>query len=309
MSVFADPVTNYTAGYVTSLWLWSFAEPVLGLVWTIKMSALTGTALCALAFHSVLKALEVDAEHRLFGTLLMLALPTVALNGAALAQADAFYTAFVLWSLACVLRGRLIWAGIAFAVAISFKLQAIFFAPFLAGVMLRDPRAVIVSAIALVPTYLAVNTLYLAGGRPVTEVLMIYADQGGYYRDIWKGAANLWWPVHATLTPEDLARHYDSFVRIGLALTVTVGLAILAATRRTGPVTPRTRDALLKLATISAAAVPFVLPKMHDRYFFMAEVMVLLLALTNRRYWPAVLLMQGSGALAYCGHEDILGFK
>ncbi|MEL6701877.1 MAG: hypothetical protein AAFO58_09405, partial [Pseudomonadota bacterium] len=129
------------------------------------------------------------------------------------------------------------------------------------------------------------------------------------YRDIWKGAANLWWPVHATLTPEDLARHYDSVVRIGLTLTVTVGLAILAATWRTGPVTPLNRDAVLKLATISAAAVPFVLPKMHDRYFFMAEVMVLLLALTNRRYWPAVLLMQGSGALAYCGHEDILGFK
>jgi hypothetical protein len=47
------------------------------------------------------------------------------------------------------------------------------------------------------------------------------------------------------------------------------------------------------------AVVPFILPKMHDRYFFAADLMSIGLAFTNRRLWFVPVLFQCSSLLAY----------
>jgi uncharacterized membrane protein len=45
--------------------------------------------------------------------------------------------------------------------------------------------------------------------------------------------------------------------------------------------------------------VVFLLPGMHDRYFFMTEVFLLILALLKSRYWWAALLFQLSALTVY----------
>ncbi|MEO0665007.1 MAG: hypothetical protein AAFY97_04655, partial [Pseudomonadota bacterium] len=59
----------------------------------------------------------------------------------------------------------------------------------------------------------------------------------------------------------------------------------------------------------SALAMPFLLPKMHDRYFFMGEVLLLMLALTDRRFWPAALLAQVSAVFIYAIYFDVTGLS
>ena len=51
------------------------------------------------------------------------------LNSAAWGQCDSIYAAFCLGSLYFLLRGRTWWACVFFGLALSFKLQAIFFLP------------------------------------------------------------------------------------------------------------------------------------------------------------------------------------
>ncbi|MEO1797828.1 MAG: glycosyltransferase 87 family protein, partial [Pseudomonadota bacterium] len=306
LAIFATPFTNYTGGYVGVLWGWSLAGPLLSDQAILKLASLTGTALLALSAGLLLRRAGLPRWESLFGGLLTLALPSVMMNGASHAQADAFYTAFCLLCLAALMADRRVLAGVAFCAALSFKLQAIFLAPFLAGVMLRDWRAVALSALALIPTYLVVNGLYVAAGRPVIDVLMIYGTQADTYREISMNAANPWFLIQTVLSEDAHDAAYREMVLVGLALASVAGLAIPMATLRARPTEP---SDLLFWAATSALAMPFLLPKMHDRYFFLGEVLLLLLALTDRRFWPAALLAQVSAVFIYAIYFDVTGLS
>ena len=60
-----------------------------------------------------------------------------------------------------------------------------------------------------------------------------------------------------------------------------------------------TPDMTLDLALFFAIFLPFVMPKIHDRYFFMADMLSLLYAFRykNRRFMPV--LVMGASLLCY----------
>ena len=64
--------------------------------------------------------------------------PSVVINSGAWAQCDSIYAAFCLGSLYFLLRAKPWWASIFFAIALSFKLQAMFFLPVLLIVFAAD---------------------------------------------------------------------------------------------------------------------------------------------------------------------------
>ena len=56
---------------------------------------------------------------------------------------------------------------------------------------------------------------------------------------------------------------------------------------------------ILALATASVLVTPFVLPRMHDRYFFAADVLVIILAFWVPRLVPVALLVQIVSLFSY----------
>jgi len=56
---------------------------------------------------------------------------------------------------------------------------------------------------------------------------------------------------------------------------------------------------LIGLATTSVLFVPFVLPRMHDRYFFAADVLSIVLVFFSFRLFPIALLVQGASFFSY----------
>jgi Gpi18-like mannosyltransferase len=49
------------------------------------------------------------------------------------------------------------------------------------------------------------------------------------------------------------------------------------------------RETMLLCATVSVAMIPFLLPKMHERYFYLMDVLTFILAFYIPRLWmPAV---------------------
>jgi Gpi18-like mannosyltransferase len=110
------------------------------------------------------------------GAIVILFAPTIAINSAAWGQCDAIYTAFCLGSLYFLLSKRPLWAAIFFGIAISFKLQAIFFAPILLLFVLKgempwyDLLAIpLVALLLLLPAYFA--------GRDAMSLLTVYVEQ------------------------------------------------------------------------------------------------------------------------------------
>jgi Gpi18-like mannosyltransferase len=267
VGAFAQPFSNYTPPYLYLLAGASLTDPLLEPLHVIKLLSLAGSAFLALAVADLLKALGSDPRRALF----VFVLPTVALNAALLGQCDALWAGSCVLAVAGMIRGRTISALVWCGVAVAFKAQAAFIAPVVIGALIgrRAPLwqwAVppLVYAGMMVPAWLV--------GWPAADLATIYLRQAAWF-ETPGNLANPWvW--FSEFAPAAATSFYAVGYAIAAAATVAIGASSAKLARNPKP--------LLLLALISAVAVPFLLPKMHERYFFLADVLALALALSSR---------------------------
>ena len=229
----------------------------------------------------------------ILAALTVLLAPTVVINSALWGQADAIHTAFLVACLYYLLAGRQAAAFIAFGVAFSFKAQSVFFGPFLLWLSVK--KKVNWRCIWLIPAvYLVSISPAWFIGRPLADLLMIYFDQAIYFEQagevplLSRNAPNLYqWIPNA---------YYD-FYLVGIAFTAMVALGIAYFVYKSR--VKITADRLVFLATFSVLIMPYLLPKMHDRYFFPADVIAIILAFYCPRYWYVPVVIGSVSVLAY----------
>ncbi len=187
--------------------------------------------------------------------------PTVLLNSAMWGQCDAILGTFILLSVYCLMTGRSFWAVLAFSVALSFKLQAIFFLPVLFIFWLK--RKVSLVTFLLVPATIFVSFLpSMLVGRPFDELASVYLNQAELYNRLYAGAPNLYrWFTND---------YFDYFYLTGLSVTAALFLALsYAVYRNKAAMTP---DIIIRLSLLSVLVAAYFLPKMHERYFYLADI-------------------------------------
>jgi Gpi18-like mannosyltransferase len=173
-----------------------------------------------------------------------------------------------------------------FGLAVSFKLQAMFLSPLLLTLVIW--RRIPVWQLLVPPlTYLAMMVPAALAGRPWSELLTIYLGQARLKHDLSLNAPNFWWFTRGH-------GWYPVAVWIGLALGGVVGLFITKRSTRLN----RVPVAILLTATVCAALMPAVLPKMTSRYFFVAELLSIGLTFVRPRVWPAAVLIQIGSLIA-----------
>ncbi len=291
IGAFADPFSNYTPPY---LYLLALVSPLVGLlsdVSLIKVISVGGTLLLVLAVRQLLK---VSGRSRNIEAAIWVALlPSVAVNAAGFGQCDA------LWSAACVMAvasaisrkpvAMLLWFG----VGIAFKAQAIFLAPFIAQRLLSEktspvlwPLPGLIYMAAMLPAALA--------GWPISDLMTIYLRQAEWNPEFISNAANLWAAVQYAGPSAGL-----SWLWLGFAGAAIASVLFLIAFRRL----EETPAHLVGLALLSAILLPFLLPKMHERFFFLADVLALaFVALRRDRLsWAVFLLVETASVAALLG--------
>lgn len=272
-------------------YLYLMAAVSLVSAWIPKIVALKAISIAgdfALAFfaYRIARLKYADAKWiPLLAGAVALFLPTVVMNGAMWGQYDSIHTTFLLACLHYLLVGRRTAAYACFGLAVAFKPQGMFLAPFLLwlwmrkGVRLREVLvAPLVFLLALVPAGLI--------GRPWGELASIYLTPlGDAERRLTMQAHNLYQWI-----PEDWRPAAPAFMAAAGLLLVGVGFV---ARRSRARLTP---DLLVFLAAFSVLLAPFVLPTMHDRFFFAADVFSVLLAFYFPRYWyvPVVVVLASS---------------
>src|SRR5712692_4505038 len=245
----------------------------------------------------------------IIGALVIVFAPTIFINSAAWGQSDAIYTAFCLGSLYFLLKERPAWACVFFGLAISFKLQAIFFLPVLLMLLLK--RKLQMKYLVFIPAaFLLMLAPAFIAGRDAWSLLNIYAGQiasggvggvgqfngggTGLFNDVGPGGGGFssssftlnapsfyqWLPASA---PE-----YWKWVGILLAamFVVLVGVLIVKSKKQL------TSAMLLKLTLVFALAIPFLLPEMHERYFYLADVVSIIYAFSFPRFFYIAIIMQ-----------------
>lgn len=274
IGAFAHPFSNYSPPYLYLLSLFS----LLGLpdLWTIKLLSIASVGWLAWCVSRLIARMGAAP---LRGAALTLLLPTVVLNGPVLGQCDSIWVGCCILAVAEAINDRpnrmALWAGVAFA----FKAQAAFIAPFCIGYAIRRR---VWATLAIPPVaYLTAIAPAAIVGWPILDLLTIYIRQPQF--SFIGDAPNLW------ALPAALGIVSPSVFLLGYMLGIVA--AVIAAIIAT-----RSRNLLLA-ALFSAIIIPFFLPKMLERFFFLADVLSFTLAYSRRgraNIATAVLVQAGS---------------
>ena len=136
--------------------------------------------------------LHFSHTRALYAAGTMFAAPTVILNGAWWGQCDIIWVSLILGAFYFTMARRPLWAVIAFGMALSFKAQAFFLAPFLFLLFLRGEFAW--WRFALLPVvYAAMMLPAVALGQSLADVLTVYAHQASHFHQLSLSAPNIYY--------------------------------------------------------------------------------------------------------------------
>lgn len=225
--------------------------------------------------------------------LLTLALPTVLLNAAVWAQCDAIYTALVLAGMALAMRKRPALSSICLGLSLCVKLQAIFVLPAVALLLLWRKLS-LRHVLLMGATFLAMALPAMLGGKGLKEVITVYLYQMNEYKDLALNAPS----VFALFKDMSLIGT-DAAARMGVMLAFTACGAILYL----GAQHREANTALvIDVCFALSLCIPFFLPYMHERYFFIADVLSVAYAAVHprRAYVPLIVVLSSlNGYAAY----------
>ncbi len=220
----------------------------------------------------------------------VLFVPTVFLNSAVWGQCDSLYMAPLLLGICCALDERPWHAVVLAAVAFGFKLQAVFILPIYA-VFLMTGKLKWKHLLAFPLTYLILVLPAVCIGRPFWETITLYFGQTGSIGSGLNYNSPSVFAVFTDIRNPDAA----STAAIIIAFFYMINLLAVAWVYRKS----LNDRAVLSLCLLFAIGIPFLLPHMHERYFYGADILSLVLAFSVPAYAPVALLVQFASLLGY----------
>ena len=283
-----DQSFGYNPPFIYLLLLATLTRSFLPTVWAIKLIPITFDVINFMLVYQIVKTRFPDGSKPLLAAFLFWITPTVLINSSLWGQTDSFYTCFLLLALLYLLKDRPVAAVVAVTLSLSVKAQAIFFVPVLGVLFFK--KQIRWHTFLLVPfVYAATFLPTMLAGRPVASLFSTYTAQGETFTKASMNAPNFYF-----FLPE---RAYQASLMVGIPLAGLILLAwVLIYGFKRYPITP----ALLILTVLASLVLtPFLLPKMHDRYFYPADVFSLVLAFFVPEMWLIPVVYQVISLIAY----------
>lgn len=281
-------IGDYMPTYLYLLAIFTYF-PISGLT-AIKL--ISSLADIVLAIY-VMKTVRLKYENPMYGVMAyaaVLFLPSVVLNSAVWGQCDAIFTAALVACVYYFMLDKEYQAVAAFAVAFIFKLQAVFLAPFLLLMLIK--RRVRLSTFLMIPfVYLLAILPAMFLGRSLKGLLTVYFSQAGQYKMIAMFLPNLY-----TWLPEDTPEYIST-----AAVVLAGGLTLVALFFFYKRKFIFTDELFVSFALFFALFLPFILPHMHERYFYLADILSVIFAFyfPKMLYVPVVTVLSSTYAVCH----------
>lgn len=286
-NVLASGFTNYTPLYIYLLDIMTFVQWI-PTVFAIKLISVIFDFVAALVVYKIVMLKYSNRSMGWVSFFTILSLPTVIVESGLWGQCDVIYSVFLLCSLYFIMKEKNFASILCFSIAFSFKLQAVFFAPIFLILMLRRKFSLylfftipLVYFVSIIPAWLA--------GRPFFDLLTIYFAQFDKFHDLSMNAPNL----YAFISNDQ----FSTKVLIGTVVAIVLTLTyVVLRWKKWKDLSP---TALCFDAVIFTTMIPFLLPKMHERFFFTACLFMIVLAFYDRRMVVPAILIQFSSIFSY----------
>ncbi|MDR1736885.1 MAG: glycosyltransferase 87 family protein [Oscillospiraceae bacterium] len=280
---FRNTTANYNAPYL--YFLYAISKLPVGDLALIKLFSVAGDAVLVFAGMRLAargaQTETVPGRTEFFALCAFWLMPTFLLNSAWWAQCDSLYGALCLLSLLYMLENRPVASVLAASLAFAFKLQTIFFLPvFVIFLMARKVK--LVHALIFPGVMLITAAPALIFGMTADQTFGVYFGQIGIY------SHGLNWNSSSAygLLPDGFP--HDPIFAIGIvAAALFMALLWFLAYRRRKILD---EGDFIYLALLMCYGIPWLLPGMHDRYFYLAEVMALTLMFRKPKRWFVALL-------------------
>lgn len=262
---------NYNVPYLYFLSLISLSD--IHDLLLVKLLSIFFDVVMAWAVMKLVGVLTKSPMRKLFGFVLTLWLPSVVLNGALWGQCDVIYASFAVLAVYFALDDHPALSVVSVALSVSFKLQGVFLLPVYFLFLLKG--RIKFKHIFLFPvTYVASILPAVFAGRSFTDLLTLYVRNTSTIGDGLNYNSS---SVYALLDFGGLSN--EAAARVGIVLTFFFcsGLFVWFVLR----FQHMNDKAVFGACLLFAIGVPFFLPHMHDRYFFIADMLSLTLAVVE----------------------------
>lgn len=277
---FKDVISNYNPPYTYFLYVVTLI-PVSKIV-AIKGLMVLFDILLAISVYFIVKIFRPKNYIPEISAIVTMFLPTVLVTGVMWGQFDQLYVAPILLSLYCLLRSNSKWSWIWFGIAIAVKFQAIFFLPVLLILVFKRIR--LVDSLWGILAFILLTIPPVFAGRSLGSLVNIYPEQ----TRIFSGYLTLSAPNIYQWFPNSTFSYLNN---AGIVLTAAACACLLLVTMLYRKFSQKE---VLLLSTLVLYVVPFLLPAMHERYFFPAATasVVLVFAYPNIRNLIMAVVMQ-----------------
>lgn len=288
LTAFSKNFYNYNPPYLYLLWLTAKLDftPIIG----IKLLSVFFELGCILLSVMISGMFVTKSRELIFFVLLFC--PSLILNASMWGQAEPVYAFFTLLAVYYAACNRFTLSLLCMGISFSFKLQAVFGMPaffilWVTGTLkfkdLRNGVLLFIAAyfLLIAPTWIA--------GRSFSDLISIYPRQSRTYHALNLGAPNIWYWFRD-----------DAFKMFKIAgIYLTAGLIVVWASISYGRVIKDRQLSKILAFAISTLLVPFFLPMMHERYFYCADILSIIVAFIVPGSWWIAVCVNFSSWYAY----------
>lgn len=285
---FAKEFSNYSPFYLYLLGI-STLFPVDKLS-AIKIISIIFDFICGFFVFKIVFENKKDIFISTLAFGLFMTIPTVIMNGALWGQCDIIFTTFCVISIYYMLKKNYFLSFVFYSIAFSFKLQAIFIAPvYFLFFILGKYNIKYFFLIPIIYIISIIPALFMGG--KFLDLLSVYFKQTDCYSDIVINAPSFYqWFLNNP--------HLSVFGLLFCCLIVFILLFVLWTLLR-GKELKNT--AILYITFLFSIVVPFFMPRMHERYFFMADVFSFILAffIPSKFYFSLIVIFVSMFSYGY----------
>ena len=209
--------------------------------------------------------------------------PTIFLNSAYWGQCDSIYAALSVLALCFAFYKKTIASMVFFALAFSFKIQTVFILPIVLILVLRH-KIKLRDLLFFPATFIATLVPAMLCGRSFYDTFSIYVKQTESYPALTLNCPTFW-----ALFPDN---DFETFGTAALFLAGAVCLVFLIYLYKNRG---KLNDTLIfDAAFIFVLIMPYFLPRMHERYFYLAEIFSVIYALIHKNRYASLFVILSS---------------
>ena len=305
---FIEQVGNYAPFYNYFLILFS-RLPIYDLYLIKTLSFYFEVATAIMIMKLIAKAKQTPANPIHVAITLLLLIPL--LNGSQWGQCDTIYTFFAVAGIYFAVNRKSIWCFVMMGIGFAVKLQMLFIYPVILLLLIcrnsKGEKYLSWKHIWFTPlAFIAVNLLPLFFGGSLFKVIQVFIDQifvGNPTQALCANCANIFLWL-SKIDRSNILYPLLTFVSIGIVSLILT--FIIISTYKMKKRSMEIIDVLFFTAFIPLLVV-FFMPKMNDRYFYLAEIFmfIYMMVSNNDAKWltcPAYISLEFGVLITYMAY-------